>query len=244
MKRVIIVQARMTSTRLPGKVLMDLAGRPMLAQQIRRLKRCQRMDDLVIATSTNSDDDPVVSVAENEGVRWFRGSEADVLSRYVGAAREAQADIIVRVTADCPVIDPSQTDLVIEALEAHQHECDYAANTIHRTLPRGLDTEAFFRDVLERLDRLSVSAPAREHVTYFIDAEHPELFRTFSVSDAEDNSDVRWTVDTLEDFALVERVYDDLQLDDHPLSYREILKYVRSNPEIVALNSHIVQKHC
>src|SRR5438045_4192115 len=125
MKRVIIVQARMTSTRLPGKILMDIAGKPMLAQQIRRLKHCRCVDDIVIATTTNATDDPVVALAETEGVGWFRGSESDVLSRYMGAAREANANIIVRVTSDCPLIDPELTDQVITALEAYSTECDY-----------------------------------------------------------------------------------------------------------------------
>src|SRR6266849_2137746 len=115
-RRVIIVQARMTSTRLPGKVLMNLAGRPMLAQQIRRLKRCREADEIVIATTTNASDDPIITVAEREGVRWFRGSEHDVLSRYVGAAHEARAEVVARITADCPLIDPEQTDAVITAI--------------------------------------------------------------------------------------------------------------------------------
>src|SRR5688572_8897689 len=128
MKRVIIVQARMTSTRLPGKVLMDLAGRPMLARQIRRLKDCRCADDIVVATTTNATDDPVVALADAEGVRWFRGSEDDVLSRYVGAAREANADMIVRITADCPLIDAELTDQVIEELQSLSTTYDYASN--------------------------------------------------------------------------------------------------------------------
>src|SRR4051794_35183830 len=108
MKRVIIVQARMTSSRLPGKVLMELADRPMLSQQIRRLKNCREMDEIVIATTINATDDPVVELADAEGLRWFRGSESDVLSRYVGAAHEAKAEIVIRITVDCPLIDPEQ----------------------------------------------------------------------------------------------------------------------------------------
>lgn len=228
MRRVIIVQARMTSSRLPGKVLMNLAGRPMLSQQIRRLKTCREMDEIVIATTTNATDDPLVELAEAEGLRWFRGSESDVLSRYVGAAHEAKAEIVIRITADCPLIDPEQSDAVVSALSERPTEYDYAANIITRTLPRGLDTEAFFVDTLDRVDRMATSQPAREHVTWFIHAERPDLFALRSITCEDDNSDLRWTVDTPEDFQAVTRIYEDLNLGERQLPYREILARVRS----------------
>jgi spore coat polysaccharide biosynthesis protein SpsF len=230
MKRVIIVQARMTSTRLPGKVLMDVAGRPMLSQQLRRLKICQRADEIVVATTTNTTDDRVVAVAEQEGIRWFRGSERDVLSRYVGAAREAKAEIVVRVTADCPLIDPWEVDRVIADLEAHSQLADYAANIIQRTFPQGLDAEAMFLDTLTRVDRLAQSEKCREHVTIFIYQEHPELFLIRSVMDSNNNSDLRWTVDLPEDLELVRKIYSDLDLDARCLPFRDVLAYVRAHP--------------
>ena len=242
MKRVIIVQARMTSTRLPGKVLMNLAGRPMLAQQLRRLKKCQRADEVVVATTTNTTDDPVVALADSEGIRWFRGSEQDVLSRYLGAARESKADIVVRITADCPLIDPKQTDRVIHELESHATECDYAANTIERTFPRGMDTEALFGDTLERLDRLGHSQPAREHVTFFLLEERPDLFLIRSVTDTEDNADLRWTVDTMEDMTMVRRIYQELSLNERWLPYASVLEYVRAHPDVAVMNADIQQK--
>src|SRR5215204_5835271 len=113
MRRVIIVQARMTSTRLPGKVLADLAGRPMLLRQLERLARCRQVDDIVVATTTQPTDEPVLRVCDAAGVRWFRGDEHDVLGRYLGAAREAAADLIVRITSDCPLIDPAEADRVV-----------------------------------------------------------------------------------------------------------------------------------
>lgn len=230
MKRVIIIQARMTSTRLPGKVLMDLAGRPMLTQQLRRLKNCRLADDIVVATTTNDADTPLVELAGREEVRWFRGSEQDVLSRYVGAAREARAELIVRVTADCPLIDAEVVDRVIEELGAHDSTCDYASNVIERTFPTGLDAEALFPDTLERVQRLARTASAREHVTLLIYRERPELFLLRSLKDRENNSDLRWTVDTPEDLAYVRRLYEDLGLADRARDYKQVIAHVRQHP--------------
>jgi len=237
MRRVIVVQARMTSTRLPGKVLMDVAGRPMLAQQLRRVQRCRLVDDIVVATTTNATDDPVVAVARAAGVRWFRGSEADVLSRYAGAAREAGADLVVRLTADCPLIDPVVCDRVIEALASRPERADYASNVLRRTFPVGLDTEVFWSDTLDRVTRLARSASAREHVTTFIYVEHPELFLVHSVTDADDNSDLRWTVDTDADLVVVRRLYEALRRDERPAGYLELVRYARAHPELGTLNA-------
>lgn len=227
----------MTSTRLPGKVLMDLAGRPMLVQQLRRLKRCKMMDELIVATTVNRSDDPVVQVANDEGVPSYRGDEQDVLSRFVEAACETSADIVVRITADCPLIDPGISDTVIQALVERQDSCDYASNTIDRTYPIGLDTEAMYRDTLERIHRLAQSSSAREHVTSYLLEERPEIFLTHSVQDSEQNADLRWTVDTLEDLKMVRRLYEELELGERILEYSEILAHVRANPALSAMNS-------
>lgn len=240
MKRVLVVQARMTSTRLPGKILADLAGRPMLAQQLRRLRRCRRADEIVIATTVNAADDPVVALARAEGVRPFRGSEGDVLSRYVGAAREAKADLVVRITADCPLIDPEVVDRVIAEAEDHPDGCDYASNVHPRTYPRGLDAEALFADALWRIDRLARSPAAREHVTHFV-RERPDLFLTRSVTDVADNSDLRWTVDEPDDLRMVRCIYEELGLHERVAPYAEILAFVRGRPDIAAINAHVAQ---
>ncbi|MGB8951788.1 MAG: glycosyltransferase family protein [Candidatus Aminicenantales bacterium] len=233
MQRVIIVQARMTSTRLPGKVLMDIAGQPMLAQQLLRLKQCMLVDDIVVATTANATDDPVAELAHREQVGCFRGGEQDVLARYVGAAREAKADVIIRVTADCPLIDPHVTDRVIAELTDHAMECDYASNVLRRTYPRGLDVEAFFWDTLLRIERLARSDGAREHVTTVARSEHPELFLCRSVEDNQNNADLRWTVDTATDLEFVRQLYEVLNLSTHTSFYPEILDYVRNHLELV-----------
>jgi spore coat polysaccharide biosynthesis protein SpsF len=242
MRRVVVVAARMSSTRLPGKVLLDLAGRPMLQRQIERLRRCARVDDIVVATTTNAADDPVVALAGALDVRWYRGSEHDVLARHVGAARAADADLIVRVTSDCPLIDPEETDAVIGALEQRRATCDYASNRLEPHLPRGLDTEALWRDALERTGRMATSRPAREHVTWFCYAERPDLFALHSVRGSHDAHDLRWTVDTPEDLAMVRGIFAGLGLAERPAALGEVIAWVRAHPEVSALNAHVRQK--
>ncbi|MET0604775.1 MAG: glycosyltransferase family protein, partial [Baekduia sp.] len=230
MRRVVVVQARMTSTRLPGKVLMDLDGQPLLERQLARLARCTRVDEIVLAVTVNDTDDPLVALADRLGLRWHRGSEDDVLARYVGAARAADADMVVRVTSDCPLIDAGETDAVIGALEARRDTCDYANNFAEPVLPLGLATEAFWRDVLERADRMATSVSAREHVTPFIHSERPELFVLCGVRGSVEAPELRWTVDTPEDLAVVRALWAGLELGDHVVTLREMVDYAREHP--------------
>ena len=237
MRTVAIVQARMGSSRLPGKVLLALGGDTMLGCVIARLRAARSISDIVIATSTATLDDAIVHEAARLGTRIHRGSEDDVLSRYLGAARASAADAIVRVTADCPLLDPGVVDAVVAALGP---EVDYASNTQTRTFPRGLDVEALHRDTLERIGRLGTSPAAREHVTAFVTA-HPSLFRIAQVTSAEDASDLRWTVDTAEDLALVRMLYTTLELHA-PRDYREVVAAMRAHPHLVSINAHVIQK--
>ena len=232
-----IVQARATSSRLPGKVLLDFGGRPMLVQQLVRLRQCRQVDEIVVATTTEANDEPVALLAREAGVQVYRGSTEDVLSRFVGAARESRADVVVRVTADCPLIDPEVCDRVITELVENPSECDYASNVIRRTFPRGLDTEAMFFDVLLRMDRFARSTPAREHVTIVPRSERPTLFLCRDVVDAMNNSDLRWTVDTTDDLRMVRQMFEELALGERRVPYREILAYVRARPELSAINA-------
>jgi spore coat polysaccharide biosynthesis protein SpsF len=149
---------------------------------------------------------------------------------------------VVRVTADCPLIDPAESDRVVRELRERAGEADYASNVRRRTYPRGLDTEAFYRDVLDRMDRRGRSTPSREHVTWYLHREQPSLFSIHSVEDAQDNSDLRWTVDTPADLAMVRRLYADLDLGSSVRPYREILAHVRAHPAIAAMNAEIAQK--
>jgi spore coat polysaccharide biosynthesis protein SpsF len=238
MKRVFIVQARMTSTRLPGKVLMDLDGKPMLAQQLNRLKRCRTADEIVVACTTNTEDDPIAALCAREHVMIFRGSEKDVLSRYLGAARMAKADLVIRITSDCPLICPEICDMVVNSIG----DADYASNALRRTYPRGLDTEIFTFAALERAAAEATSPPSREHVTWRFHTEDSASYTLRSVEDAENHSNLRWTVDETDDIEMVRQIWTRLRLSEETLGYREILAYCLAHPEITAINAAIEQK--
>jgi spore coat polysaccharide biosynthesis protein SpsF len=212
----------------------------MLEQELRRVRRARSLDQIVVATTTNVTDDPIVALCNHLGVASFRGSEHDVLSRYEGAAAAYEADIVVRVTADCPLHDGGVIDEVIRARELAGS--DYASNVLERTFPRGLDVEVLTREALSRCVGLGTSAAAREHVTWFIHSERPDLFSRTSFCGPADASDLRWTVDTPEDFAFVSAVYDGLELGEDSISYATILAWVRAHPEVISLNASIEQK--
>jgi spore coat polysaccharide biosynthesis protein SpsF len=238
MRVVAIIQARMGSSRLPGKVLAELGGTTLLAQVVRRLRDARHVTDIVVATSTGADDDAVVREADRLGAWAHRGAAHDVLARFVGAARAHDADVIVRVTADCPLLDAGVVDQVIALLGPG---VDYASNTHARRFPRGLDVEALHRDTLERIGRLGTSPAAREHVTAFV-SEAPALFRIAQLGAEHDDSDLRWTVDTADDLAMVRAVYAALALGAVARPYREVVAAVRARPALAALNAHVAQK--
>lgn len=206
MHTVVVVQARMGSQRLPGKVLMDLDGRPLIERVLTRAASTASVDEVVLATTDRDEDDALAGVAEGLGLRWFRGSEQDVLARFRGAAREAHADAVVRITGDCPLVDPGVIDTVAGELLANP-TCDLASNVLRRTFPKGLDTEALYTDVLERAHRMGTSAEAREHVTWFVYRERPELFLLRSVEHPTDLSELDWSVDTFEDLERVRALW-------------------------------------
>lgn len=240
MKTVAIVQARLGSTRLPAKVLANLHGDTMLSRVVSRVRAARTVDECVIATTTHASDEPIVREAARLGVGCFRGSETDVLARYVGAAREFGADVVVRVTSDCPLLDPEVVDRVVRTLRVPAG-CDYASNTHRRTYPRGLDVEAMTLRTLERFDERATTAPAREHVTAYL-MIRPELFAIRQVYATSDDSDLRFTVDTSEDLALVRALYQELDLDVTIAPYADVVAAARERPDLVALNAHIEQK--
>jgi spore coat polysaccharide biosynthesis protein SpsF len=235
---VAVVQARMGSTRLPGKVLKSLGGESVLARVVRRLRRSTLISEVVIATSASPGDVAVVREADRIGARCFRGSECDVLDRFYQASRMFHADVVVRITSDCPLIDAEVTDKVIRAFIKDQP--DYASNALERTYPRGLDTEVMSADALARAWRQAKELHEREHVTPYL-YEHPELFKIVSVRIDADYSACRWTLDTPEDLEFIRAVYAHFNKCDD-FSWRDVLALLEREPELSELNAQVRQK--
>ncbi|MDT8903906.1 cytidylyltransferase domain-containing protein [Anaeroselena agilis] len=241
MKTVIISQARMTSTRLPGKILKEVLGKPLLEYQLERLRRVANADAVVIATTVNPADDPVAELCGRLGAPCFRGPENDVLARYYHAAREHGADTVVRVTSDCPLIDPAVVAAVIGKFKREPRQFDYVANVLVRTYPRGMDTEVFSMQALAEAHREATLPAHREHVTPFIHSQ-PARYRLSNVENDTDCSRYRWTVDTPEDFDLISKIIAAVWPARPEFTLADCLTAYRDHPEWLAINSHIEQK--
>jgi spore coat polysaccharide biosynthesis protein SpsF len=241
MSTAIIVQARMTSTRLPGKVLLPILSRPMLSYQLERLRHVSQADRIVIATTTNATDDPIVDFCATEGVDCTRGSEQDVLSRYFEAANRFAADTVVRVTSDCPLIDPQLVDSAISAYRDEAGGCDYVSNMIEPSWPYGMAVEVFSARALAEAHAEATEEAEREHVTPFI-YWRPGRYRLKSLSMQPDLSQHRWTVDTPEDFELVRRILESLYPRKPCFGMADVLALLAEHPDWAAINRHIKQK--
>ncbi len=241
MKTVLINQARMTSTRLPGKVLLEVQGQTLLEIQLERLRRITGVDKVVVATTTNDTDDPIVALCQRIGVDVWRGPELDVLARFEGAARQAGADWVVRVTSDCPLIDPEVVSQIIREAQDPANSCDYASNTLTRSYPRGLDAECFTASALYVAAQEAADPAEREHVTPFI-YWRPQRFTLRHVVHASDLSSHRWTVDTPEDFELIRRMLEELRPKKPSFTLKDCLNLLSAHPDWIRLNSGICQK--
>ncbi|MFM6118428.1 MAG: cytidylyltransferase domain-containing protein [Sphaerospermopsis kisseleviana] len=244
MKTVTIIQARMGSTRLPGKVMKPLCGKTVLFHVISRVKACSLVDEVVVATTTSLADDVIVAEAEKCGVNWFRGSEEDVLERYYLAAKQYQADVIVRVTSDCPLFDAEVLNGMLEYFQTETTnglKIDYLSNCLRRSYPRGLDAEVFTFEVLEKAFQSANQPYQREHVTPYI-YEHPEIFSLHNQNNDDDLSDYRWTLDTQEDWRLIEEIYKNLYHEQKIFTTDEVLDLLVVNPELLLINAHVEQK--
>ncbi|MDY7080709.1 MAG: glycosyltransferase family protein [Chloroflexota bacterium] len=240
MRIVAIIQARIGSTRLPGKVLLDLDNEPMLVRVVNRTRRAQTLDEVVVATTVQPADEAIVRLCAERGWPCFRGSEEDVLDRYYRAAIAHRADVVVRITSDCPLIEPEIVDRVVREFLERQPEVDYVCNVLpRRTFPRGLDTEMMRFHVLEQAWREDDNPAWREHVTPYI-KRHPDLFHIHGVINEADYSHMRWTVDTIEDMAFVRRIYNHFG-HDH-FSWQEVLAVLEGHPEWLEINRHVEQK--
>jgi spore coat polysaccharide biosynthesis protein SpsF len=241
MKIVIIVQARMTSTRLPGKVLIKVLNKPLLEYQIERLKRVKLADEILIATTINSTDLPIIELCDRLSVPYFIGSENDVLARYHGAAKEHHADVVVRITSDCPLIDPQVIDKVIQFYLDYRYKYDYVSNCLERSYPRGMDTEVFSFLALHQAFLEATEQPDREHVTPFIYMQ-PERYRLTQVVYSENQSLHRWTVDTADDFELIKRIIEALYPKFPKFTLEDCLDLLKQYPDWPLINAHVEQK--
>ncbi len=236
MRTVAIIQARMGSTRLPGKVMRPLPGGSVLEHVLARVRDAKRLDEAAVATTVAPEDDIIAENCGRWGVPCVRGSESDVLGRYQQAAAELRGEWIVRVTSDCPLFDGALLDRMLGTFDA-----DYLSNGLRRTFPRGLDAEIFTIASLERAHREARHDHEREHVTpYFY--QHPELFRLQSFTGEPDLSHLRWTLDTPEDWELISAIYGALHRPGRNFSTEDTLALLRERPELMKLNAGVEQK--
>ena len=235
---VAIIQARMGSTRLPGKVMKDLEGETVLSRVFRRAKRAATIGEVIIATSDAAGDDVIVGECKKLTAKVFRGDERDVLDRYYRAAQLFRADVVVRITADCPLIDPEITDKTVG--EFLREGPDYASNALTRTYPRGLDTEVFSMQALERAWMEASQEYQRAHVgPYFF--ENPEKFKLLAVKGEKDYSGMRWTLDTPEDLEFLRAVYARFP-GRGDFGWLEVLGMLEREPQLLELNRNVAQK--
>lgn len=241
MKTIIIVQARMNSSRLPGKVLKTVLGKSLLEYQIERLRLIRNVDEIVVATTVNETDQPVVELCQKLGVSVFRGPEDDVLTRFYEAAMKYQGDTIIRVTADCPLIDPQVSEQTIQFYLDHQSEYDYISNTRKLTFPRGLDTEVFNYNILKEAFMEATLPEDREHVTLFMYRQQ-ERYRIGNVAHYEDLSKHRWTVDTQEDFNLISLIIESLYPGKSDFKMADVVALLQEHPDWSRINANVEQK--
>jgi spore coat polysaccharide biosynthesis protein SpsF len=230
----------MTSTRLPGKILREVLDKPLLQYELERLKEIPSLDELVVATTVNADDNPVAALCDRLGVPTHRGSEHDVLSRYYEAAVKFRADAVVRFTADCPLIDPDLSDTVIRHYLDNAEDLDYCGTDVS-TYPRGVDTEVFSFSALEEAHREGCTPPDREHVTYFIH-QRPQRYRIWRERSGRGWGKYRLTVDTPEDFALIREVIGRLYPINDKFRLEDVIALLEDHPNLAELNEMIRQK--
>lgn len=238
MNTVAIIQARMTSTRLPGKVLMKIAGKPMLWYVIKRTRLAKLINCVVVATSIDSTDNQIVDFCRIHKINYFRGSLDDVLSRYYHAARKYKADVIVRITADCPLVDGKLVDKGLKIFK--RKKVDYLSNTIERTFPRGFDFEIFTKKTLIRMHKNAKDATEREHVTPYIYQSHPEDFSVLNLKNSANRSSFRITVDTKDDLKLIKILIEKYGADNK--NFEWIISLLEKYPDLVVINQNVRNK--
>ncbi len=241
-KIVATIEARMTSSRLPGKVLLPLAGKPALERMIERIRRSRYVDEIAVATTTNTTDNMIADLAKRLGVSCYRGSEDDVLGRVVDTARSVRADIIVELTGDCPLMDAGTTDRGIE--EYFTHPCDVSANVIQRTYGDGFDVQVYAADLLAKTAAETIDALDREHVTRYIykRENNPFTIHHWKIGGVYNWPDLRVTLDERDDWILINEIFERLLPVKEDFTYEDVVDLMRAHPELVAINSHVKPK--
>lgn len=238
MKVEAIIQARMSSTRLPGKVLMDLEGKPVLEHVVERVSACKYINEIIVATTNKKEDDAISKLCKKIGVNIYRGSEEDVLDRFYQAVKSFVPDHIVRITADCPLIDPEVIDSVIKL---HlKNNADYSSNTLKETYPDGEDVEVFTFKALEKSWKSAKLRSEREHVTPYI-RKNFSLFKLCNLEYRENLSNKRWTLDERRDYEYIKIIYKNLYKKDSCFGMKDILKFIENHPEVEKINRDIMR---
>lgn len=233
-----IIQARMGSTRLPGKIMYNVCGESLLSLMIKRIKNATKLDKIIIATTINEKDNEIVNFCKLNGIDFFRGSENDVLSRYYETSKKFPSDIIIRLTSDTPLLDPKTIDRVVEQYEKNNY--DYVSNQFPfpRTYPDGTNVEVFSFNLLKEMYEKAKNPSDREHVTTFVSMQ-PELFKIFRVDYPQDISKYRFNLDYDADYQLIKKVYEEFYFKNPHFTLEDIISWLEKNPDILKLNSDI-----
>jgi len=241
MKIVAIIEARMTSSRLPGKVLMEVLGKPILHYLVERLKQVSLIDEIALATTTNSSDNSLIQFAVNEGIQSYRGSEDDVLTRVIEAAESVETDLVVEITGDCPIIDPV---IIEQTIRMHlNNNTDYTSNAHIRSYPDGMDVQVYSLNVLRKSSKMTSKRQDREHVTLHI-RDNPEVFTHTNLIAP---SNLYWpklglTLDEASDFELLKRIIEHFNSKNPLFSCYDVVNFLKKNPELVLINELVVRK--
>lgn len=237
-KIICIIQARFNSVRLPGKIFLDLDGKTVLERVVERAKRSSLIDEIIVASTINKDDLRVVELCRDKGINIFQGSEDDVLDRFYQAAKLINAENIVRITADCPLIDHKIIDMVIK--KHLDSSSDYTSNILKETFPDGEDVEIFTFKTLEKAWKEAKLLSEREHVTPFI-KKNPGIFKITNVGNNEDLSKYRWTIDEPKDYKLIKMIYEYFSGKKVDFGMLDVLEFIHNHPELEAINADIIR---
>lgn len=231
-KVVATIEARMTSSRLPGKVLMECCGKPILQHMIERVRRCSRIDDIVVATTVNESDDSIVNLCSDIGCKYYRGDEDDVLERVLLTAQSVDADIIVELTGDCPFIDWRHIDRLVDIYLTNEY--DFVANNIERSFPMGFDIRLFSTQMLHWLNENSSNPLDHEHVSIYF-PKHPEKYQCYNwkASKEENRPELEVTLDEMGDYMLINAIFNSLYYKNNDFTCLDVIKYIDENTSIL-----------